>query len=424
MRILMLAQFYAPTIGGEERLVQDLALALVRRGHAVSVATLWDHGLPEFEVDRGVRIYRLKGLFQRAGWLYQDPGRRHAPPLPDPAITWALRQVVKAERPDIVHGHNWLVYSYLPLKAVMPASLVMTLHDYSLVCPMKRLMHRGAPCSGPGLRKCLGCAGQHYGPAKGIPTTLGNRVMAPLERAAVDLFLPISQAVADASGLSDGCWPYQVIPNFVPDALLQARCPEETDLLAQLPEGDYLLFVGDLSPDKGTDILLQAYGRLSGAPPLVMIGRSTGSPRTDLPANVIMLPKWPHAAVMAAWRRSTIALVPSVWAEPFGLVALEAMAAGRPLIASRTGGLADIVIDGTTGLLVPPGDVDALHAAMTSLLANVALRSSMGVEGRLRAETFTESAILPRIERAYRTVARSGLPRAQPEEEQGQHDFE
>jgi glycosyltransferase involved in cell wall biosynthesis len=62
MRILMLAQFYPPDIGGEERHVRDLAAFLVKRGHFVGVATLWRDGLPVREVDQGVNIFRIRGM--------------------------------------------------------------------------------------------------------------------------------------------------------------------------------------------------------------------------------------------------------------------------------------------------------------------------------------------------------------------------
>ena len=116
MNILMLAQFYAPIIGGEERHVQDLSVELVKRGHKVAVATLQSPGTPEFEIDQGVRIYRIKSTTQRASWLYKQPERSHHPPFPDPEVTRALRQIIKLENPQIVHAHNWMLYSFLPLK--------------------------------------------------------------------------------------------------------------------------------------------------------------------------------------------------------------------------------------------------------------------------------------------------------------------
>src|SRR5574339_1080307 len=99
MHILMLTQFYAPIIGGEERHVQDLSLELVKRGHKVTIATLQVNGTSEFEVDRGVQIYRVKSTTQRASWLYSQAERSHVPPFPDPEIVWALRQIIQREQP-------------------------------------------------------------------------------------------------------------------------------------------------------------------------------------------------------------------------------------------------------------------------------------------------------------------------------------
>ena len=94
-----------------------------------------------------------------------------------------------------------------------------------------------------------------------------------------------------------------------------------------------------------------------------------------------------HAEALALYQGADIAVVPSLWREPFGLVAVEAMAAGLPVVASDTGGLSDIVRPGQTGLLVPPGDAAALAAALETLLDDAALRARMGAAGRIQAET-------------------------------------
>jgi glycosyltransferase involved in cell wall biosynthesis len=107
---------------------------------------------------------------------------------------------------------------------------------------------------------------------------------------------------------------------------------------------------------------------------------------------------------MEAWRRCSVAVAPSVWPEPFGVVVLEAMTCGRPVIASRAGGLAEIVIDGETGLLVPPGDSRALATALRQLLTDQDLRQKMGLAGKHRAEEFRASAIVPRVEEVYRSL--------------------
>jgi glycosyltransferase involved in cell wall biosynthesis len=403
MRILMLAQFYLPDMGGEEHHIRHLSHGLAARGHDVAVATLWKEGLADFEMDGHVRVYRIRGTVQRARWLYSETQRRHAPPFPDPGAVRALRRVVAREQPEIVHAHNWLLHSFLPLKAWSGARLIVTLHDYSLLCAKKRLMYHGARCDGPGVIKCLRCASNHYGPAKGIPTALANWAMGVAERRAVDMFLTVSHATAAGNGLLGSRVPFQVIPNFLPDDLGE-QSGDSDSRLAQLPDEDYLLFVGDLTPDKGVDVLLRAYKKLTPAPPLVLIGRPVMDIPAELSAGVTALKVWPHHAVMQAWRRCLVALAPSVWCEPFGMVVIEAMASGRPVIASRIGGLSDIVVDGETGLLVPPGDPEALQRAIECFLKDPGLRERMGQAGKRKVAEFRASAVVPRIEQVYRAL--------------------
>ena len=404
MRILMLAQFYQPIIGGEETYVRNLSIALAQRGHEVAVATLWNQGLPEFEIVNGVRVYRIRGTVQHIPALYSDGGRRHAPPMPDPGLTLALREIIKKERPEIVHAHNWIVRSFIPLKAWSGAKLVMSLHDYSLICARKNLMYKGTTqCSGPSLSKCIDCSIEHYGMAKGIPTAIANLIMGSFERSSVDMFVPVSGAVAESDGLVGGHWPYQVIPNFLLDDTATLK---ETDitLLDQLPKGPFILFVGDLSLFKGLGVLLSAYAKLTNAPPLILIGRQLPETPTDLPPNVKILNSWPHDAVMHAWSRCTIGLAPSVHREAFGFVVLEAMTMGRPVIASRIGGIPDMMIDGETGYLTPPGDADAVEAALRRLLADPDLCEQMGQASARRAELFKASSVVPRIEQLYKEL--------------------
>lgn len=108
MRILMLAQFYPPLIGGEERYVRNLSVELAARGHDVSVATTRHEGDPEEEVREGVRIYRICSSMQRMDLLFGEKGRQYAPPFPDPEMMLALNRIVKSERPHIIHAHNWI----------------------------------------------------------------------------------------------------------------------------------------------------------------------------------------------------------------------------------------------------------------------------------------------------------------------------
>lgn len=402
MNILMLAQFYPPIVGGEEQHVRNLSRALAARGHELTVATLLHGDALPYELDGDVRVYRLRGSMQRLDALFST-GRQFAPPFPDPELVWRLRRVVARARPDIVHAHNWLVHAYLPLRFMFPARLVVTLHDYSFMCAQKRLMYRATVCDGPGVAKCVDCASHHYGAVKGLPTVTANWMMHYAERRAVDLFLPVSRAVAAGNQLARQRAKFEVLPNFVPDTIVAAT-ETSAPMLATLPDGPFLLFVGDLTYDKGLMTLLDAYRGLDDPPPLVLIGRKHADTPTELPANVLLLENWPHAAVMAAWQRATIALMPSLCPDSCPTVAIEAMACGKPVIASRIGGLTDMVLPGRTGLLVAPGDVPELRAALSRLLADPEERERYGAAGKAQAATFQAGSVVPRIEDAYRRL--------------------
>jgi glycosyltransferase involved in cell wall biosynthesis len=113
----------------------------------------------------------------------------------------------------------------------------------------------------------------------------------------------------------------------------------------------------------------------------------------------------PHHEVMAAWHGAAAGVVPSVL-EPMGQVAVEALLAGAPLIASRTGGLADMITDGESGLHVPPGDPDALAAALARLLADPSLAERLRIAGHQRGLDYTAARVVPRIEEVYRAAVR------------------
>jgi glycosyltransferase involved in cell wall biosynthesis len=402
MRILMLAQFYPPIIGGEERHVLNLGEALAARGHRVSVATLRHRDRQDSTTERGVTIRPVSGTMQRAAVLFSDGERRHAPPFPDPELLYELSRIIAVAKPDIVHAHNWLLHSFLPLKRRSRSALVVTLHDYSLVCATKGLMHQGAPCSGAQASKCLACAASHYGRLVGGVTCVANWTSSLFERRVVDKFIAVSRAVAVHCNLIGGGMPHEVVPTFIPDNLGELTTPAD-ECLRGLPTA-YLLFVGDLSRRKGVHGLLSAYSKLINAPPLVLIGRRDPDTPDTLPANVLIFESWPHSAVMHAWNRSLFGIAPSVWRDPCPTVVMEANAVGKPMIASDIGGLSDLVAHGESGLLVPPGDVHRLAHAMQTLIDNPDVRDRMATAALRRAESFKAKSIVPRIEQAYDDV--------------------
>jgi glycosyltransferase involved in cell wall biosynthesis len=199
-----------------------------------------------------------------------------------------------------------------------------------------------------------------------------------------------------------------------------------------------LLYVGRLSPEKGVHVLLEAFGEVAYKHPeaeLELVG-----PRTLAPAEFVdplgedpLLDEiGPHLADRAGWsrhlddlaqravgrvrfagamdqgklsqrlRRADVFVFPSLWPEPFGMPVIEAMAARRPVVATRGGALPELVEDGATGLLVPRGDAAGLAYALERLLSDAELRRDMGHRGRARAEErFGWDAIVADLRRIY-----------------------
>jgi glycosyltransferase involved in cell wall biosynthesis len=422
MHVLELTDFYRPVIGGLERHVETFSRELIRLGHTVTVVTLRTGDHPAEETLDGVRVIRIRGW--SGGWpaLHADAARPFHPTVPDPGAVAALRRVVEQERPAVVHSHSWLQYSYFPLyHARRGPAHVVTLHDYGLSCPKKTLHYvprrlvnsdggpsateLGRPCSGPRLAKCLACAPEQYGVLKGAAITTGLRASRILHGRA-DRYIAISRAVADGSrhALSRRS-EIVVVPTMVPNNLIALA--ESTARPAFLPPEDgYLMFVGALGRHKGVDVLLEAWRRLRHRPPLVLIG----TPRADTPPiddpGVVVARDVHSAQVMASWMRASVAVVPSVWHEPMGQVAIEAMLAGLPVIASDVGGLRDVVEHGVTGLTVPPGDPGALASALDTLLDDPDRRRRMGEKGRRHARQFEAAAVAPRVVEVFEDVLR------------------
>lgn len=154
----------------------------------------------------------------------------------------------------------------------------------------------------------------------------------------------------------------------------------------------HVLFVGRLSPEKG---ILEFLAATEGMPRVIV---GDGPLRDRVPEAVGFVP---HDRLGAYYEGAAVVACPSR-REGYGIVAREAMAHGRPAVATAVGGLVDVVVDGETGLLVPPGDPAALRAAIASLLGDEPLRRRLGDAARKRAEeSFSAPGAAQRLLEAY-----------------------
>jgi glycosyltransferase involved in cell wall biosynthesis len=173
-----------------------------------------------------------------------------------------------------------------------------------------------------------------------------------------------------------------------------------------------VVVAGRLVPEKGIDILVRAFARLAprhGQSRLVVIGDGPERARLTRLAHdlgvgeqVTFTGKLSSEATLASLRSAWLVCVPSVWEEPFGMIAAEAQMQGVAVVASRCGGLAEIVTDGETGYLVPPGDEEALANRIGMLFSDPALAHGLGVRGHARAMAlFDLHGFAGRMERVY-----------------------
>jgi glycosyltransferase involved in cell wall biosynthesis len=274
------------------------------------------------------------------GNLRRQPWRAAFLPLMLGSFTLAARRAARGA--DLVHAH-WLPTGAVALMCGKP--FVVQLHGTDV-----ELAKRARPLARSVLRRAR-------------------------------LVVCVSNALAaEARGL--GAREVRVIPNGV-------EVPEGVGEPAEPPE---VLFVGRLSPEKGILELMQAADGMR----LVVAG--DGPLRDHVPGA---LGSVPHHALEPLYERAAVVAVPS-HREGFGVVCAEAMAHARPVVASAVGGLLDLVVDGKTGLLVPPHDVPALRSALERLLADGAMRRRLGEAGRERARVhFSWPAVTDATIEAY-----------------------
>jgi glycosyltransferase involved in cell wall biosynthesis len=172
-----------------------------------------------------------------------------------------------------------------------------------------------------------------------------------------------------------------------------------------LPEGPRLAAVGRLIPIKGFDVLLDAFARARERVPELTLelagdGALADELRRRAADGVTMLGRM--SPVGPVYERNSVVVVPSR-GEGFGMVALEAAERGRAAIVSDVGGLPEIVADGVTGIVVPPGDVDALAAAIVALASDPGRVRALGAAARARALTaFSDERTAEGVEAVYR----------------------
>jgi glycosyltransferase involved in cell wall biosynthesis len=224
-------------------------------------------------------------------------------------------------------------------------------------------------------------------------------------RWAVDVRVGVSRFISSSPGVAATV--------TIPNAVDLARYRPGPERLQDADSRELVVgCMARLIPGKGVDDLLAAAANeLARGARLRVAGDGPERHKLEKLARALRIQRqveflgWVDDA-SAFWRSCDVAVVPShQWVESFGLAAVEAMACGRPVVATRNGGLAELVEHGRTGFVVPPGDVDALAGALRAYRGDPALRARHGAAGRLRCE---ERFDIRRCAESYLTVLEGG----------------
>ncbi|RSN24017.1 glycosyl transferase [Streptomyces sp. WAC 05977] len=373
MRIAMVSEHASPLAalggvdaGGQNVHVAELSAALSRQGHDVTVYTRRENRrvAATVETPDGYRVVHVP-----AGPARKLPKDELLPHMGE--FGRVLRSRWAKDRPDVVHAHFWM------------SGLASILAAKDLGIPVTQTFH------------ALGVVKRRY---------QGKKDTSPPERIRLERMIA-KQADRVIATCSDEV--FELVRMGLPRSRASV-VPCGVDLTEFTPDGETaprtarhrIVSVGRLVPRKGFDLAIAALPSLPDTE-LVIAGGPDSGPLAGAPevrrlqaiadragvADRVRLPGLVSRKNMPALLRSADAVVCTPWYEPFGIVPLEAMACGVPVVATAVGGLTDTVVDGVTGLLVPPRSPKDLAGALRRLLGDASTRESFGIAGtdRVRA---------------------------------------
>ena len=309
----------------------------------------------------------------------------------------ALRKVIDKVKPDYVYlGDSYFLKPYI-INAVKNYKVVARFYTYELLCPNYYLLYRdGRICEKNYFETpidCIRCAtssmkdeiisnnlsvwGQEY---------VGGLAFMPFYYEYAKRSLSKCNAVITYNSLCGRLLsPYNNNVFVIPGGVDTSAFSHQSSAISLNGKVKKIFVSGRLREvRKGLDVLLRAAAKLREKRDDFKIFATIDRPFSE---DYIVPMGWlDHQKIVKVYQDMDICVIPSLWEEPFGMVATEAMACGKPVVASKAGGLRDSVEDGVTGFHFPPGDSDTLAEKIDILLDDPSLREKMGGAGRERAE--------------------------------------
>jgi len=436
MRICFAAEYFPPHApGGAEWSTEALAVALGERGHRVTVVTP-NYGAPARETRDGVAVVRFPFPVKRVPGRATVPARYLANPLFYLYAGLFLARTVRRERADVIHAQNkHMLVPAAIARALTGRPMALTLRDGSIIDAAPVCLHHGdrmpVDC---GVAKLWGqCAVEYFELyARGRRSRLGTRLAflyfwldARLKQRflrGADAVVGVSRGILDIyqrSGLLESVARLRVVHTIPPFTTTPPPSAVETMRRRLGLQGRrVILYVGKRSPGKGSGALLAAARRVASAvPEALFLFVGEGEPCPDEPFIRAVGPL-PNHEVLTLYPLADVVAVPSVIPDALSRVILEALWAGRAVVATRVGGTPELIIDRVTGLLVDRDDPDGLAAALLALLADEGLRRELGRAGRRHVEALSgRGGSVDRLLDVYAEL--TGPPATAPSEARG-----
>lgn len=379
--------------GGLNVYVRELSREMAKRGHRMDIFTRrTDASTPEVtRIDESTRVVQVE-----AGPLDADKQaqRRHLETFRRAVMAWQEGHADGNGPYDLVHSHYW-----------MSGWVGQTLGECWRV-PHVAMFHTLAEAKNR----------HHLGEREPRYRIAGERSVAR----GADAVIAASASERGTLTEDYGVPPDRIsvipcgvdIEKFRPSGFRRARRDLGLD-----PDVPVLLFIGRIEPLKGIDVLIRASAQLEGRFQLLVVGGDekdamrlhelhTLAEEMGILGKVVFADAVPHDELPRYYNAAGVCVVPSYY-ESFGLVALEAMACGVPVIASRVGGLKETVRDGQTGYLVPWRCPEPFAERLDLLLTNEPLRRSLGEEAREVARRYRWPVIAARVEDVYHQLVSS-----------------
>ena len=338
MKILYINSLYSPFIeGGAEISLKLIVEGMSSRGHQVAVLSLSPDKCLKEEQIGGVRIYRagLENLY----WPYSrtKPGKLkrflwHIKDRHNQNMANYLEDVLQKEKPDVVSCHNLAGWSVAAWDIIHAAGIpiVQVLHDMYLLCANSNMFKNDVPCTTP----CFSC-----------------RI---LRKSHPEKSKQVSAVVGISKNILERFTGHGYFPNakkfVIHNTRKIARPPESRK--RQPGEPLKVGYIGTLSSVKGIEWLIDQFQAIDIPANLVIAGRGKQHYEEKL-KSMIHKPGVSFLGFMPSdefYRMVDVVVVPSLWQEPLGMVAIEALANNLPVIANKSGGLQETVIDGVNGL--------------------------------------------------------------------------